>query len=331
MILEPISISCAGFFVPPREFLPLVREICDKHGVLLIFDEIITGFGRLGARFGAEYYGVTPDIICCGKGMSSGYAPLAAMIFKDSVQDAFLGEEGERREFHHGHTFGGNPVACAAGLAALGQIVGQGLVEQARVKGAFLRGKMEEMYAKYPIVGDVRGAGMLQGVEFVRDRATKEPFPHAQAPGTVIDRLAPRARADPALRRRVRRPGAAADLDRGRPGRDVRHPGRVRRPARSENCSSGRGRPSITRRGRPPCRPAQGPAGPGPSRHGSANRRAKHEGEAPAYLSFRGRFPAGEESGKYQDKRPTRQAAGGSEVLSPGTYQIPRRLEAGSE
>ncbi|MHB1133854.1 MAG: aminotransferase family protein [Chloroflexota bacterium] len=190
IILEPISISGAGFCVPPREYLPLVREICDKHGVLLIFDEIITGFGRLGASFGAEYYGVTPDIICCGKGMSSGYAPLAAIIFKDSVQDAFLGEKGERREFHHGHTFGGNPTACAVGVAALRQILGQGLIEQARVKGEFLRGQMEALYAKYPIVGDVRGAGMLQGIEMVRDRASKEAFPHSQAPGALIDRLA---------------------------------------------------------------------------------------------------------------------------------------------
>jgi adenosylmethionine-8-amino-7-oxononanoate aminotransferase len=190
VILEPISISGAGFCVPPAEFLPMVRQTCDKYGVLLIFDEIITGFGRLGARFGAEYYGVTPDIICCGKGMSSGYAPLAAIIFKDSIQDAFLGEKGERREFHHGHTFGGNPLACAAGIAAVRQIQEQGLIQQARENGKFLRGKMEELYAKYPIVGDVRGAGLLQGVEFVKDRATKESFPHAQAPGALIDRLA---------------------------------------------------------------------------------------------------------------------------------------------
>ncbi len=186
VIMEPISISSAGFVVPPREFYQLLREICDRHNVLLIFDEIICGFGRLGAMFGADYYGVVPDIICCGKGMSSGYAPLAAILFKDSVQAAFLGEADEQREFHHGHTYGGNPVACAAGIAVVRQLVEQNLVENARRQGERLRGHLEAMYAKYPLVGDVRGAGLLQGVELVQDRATKARFAHAK-PGKVVE------------------------------------------------------------------------------------------------------------------------------------------------
>ncbi|MHB1417649.1 MAG: aminotransferase family protein [Chloroflexota bacterium] len=189
VIMEPISISSAGFVVPPREFFSMLRETCTKYDVTLIFDEIITGFGRLGTNFGADYYGVTPEVICCGKGMSSGYAPLAAIVFADRVQEAFLGEAGERKEFHHGHTYGGNPVACAAGIAVLTQIREQGLVQQAAENGQYLRGKLEEMYAKYSIIGEVRGAGLLQGVEFVKDRATKELFTEAK-PGKVVEQAA---------------------------------------------------------------------------------------------------------------------------------------------
>ncbi|MHB1006813.1 MAG: aminotransferase family protein [Chloroflexota bacterium] len=189
VIMEPISISSAGFVVPPREFFTLLRESCDKYDVTLIFDEIITGFGRLGTMFGADHYGVVPEIICCGKGMSSGYAPLAAVIVKDSVHAAFLGEAGERKEFHHGHTYGGNPVACAAGIAVLKQLVEQGVVANAKRVGAHLRGRLDEMYAKHSIVGDVRGAGMLQGVEFVRDRVTRAPFADVK-PGKIVEKAA---------------------------------------------------------------------------------------------------------------------------------------------
>lgn len=189
VIMEPISISSAGFVVPPPEFFTILRQICDQYNVTLIFDEIICGFGRLGTMFGADYYQTVPEIICCGKGMSSGYAPLAAILFKDSVQAAFLAEPGERKEFHHGHTYGGNPVACAAGIAAVRQILEGNLVANAHKMGAYLRSKLEEMYAKYPIIGDVRGAGLLQGVEFVRERATRAAFTAAK-PGKVVERAA---------------------------------------------------------------------------------------------------------------------------------------------
>ncbi len=188
VIMEPISVSSAGFVVPPPEFFPLLREICDRYNVLLIFDEIITGFGRLGAKFGADYYGVVPDLICCGKGMSGGYAPLAAVLIADRVWEAFLGEPAERREFHHGHTYGGNPVAAAAGLAALQEIRRRDLVANARAVGAYLRARLEALAARFPLIGDVRGAGLLQGVELVRERATRTPF-GTERPGKVLDRL----------------------------------------------------------------------------------------------------------------------------------------------
>ena len=190
VIMEPISISSAGFVVPPREFFAILREVTAKHGINLIFDEIICGFGRLGENFGATYYGVVPEIIACGKGMSSGYAPLAAILIADHVQEAFYGLPEERVEFHHGHTYGGNPVACAAGIAVLSQIIEQNLVAHARTLGEYLRQRLEEMADRYLIVGDVRGAGLLQGMEFVKDRATRQPFPAGVKPGKVVEKLA---------------------------------------------------------------------------------------------------------------------------------------------
>lgn len=190
VIMEPISISSAGFVVPPPEFFQILRETCDRYNVLLIFDEIITGFGRLGTNFGADYYGVVPDLLCCGKGMSGGYAPLAAVLIQQRVWEAFLGEPEERKEFHHGHTYGGNPVACAAGLAALRQIQERRLVENARTMGHYLRARLERLAERFGFIGEVRGAGLLQGMEFVRDRRTREPFPPEVRPGKRVARAA---------------------------------------------------------------------------------------------------------------------------------------------
>jgi len=186
VIMEPISISSAGFVVPPPEFFTILRETCDRHNVLLIFDEIITGFGRLGTKFGADYYGVTPDLLCCGKGMSGGYAPLAAVIVAEQVWQAFLGEPGERLEFHHGHTYGGNPVACAAGLAALRQIQERNLVENSRKQGAHLRQRLEAMAREFDFVADARGAGLLQGLAFDNRRFVGATLP----PGKQVERAA---------------------------------------------------------------------------------------------------------------------------------------------
>jgi adenosylmethionine-8-amino-7-oxononanoate aminotransferase len=190
VIMEPISISSAGFVVPPPEFFAMLRETCDKHNVLLIFDEIITGFGRLGTNFGADYYGVLPDLLCCGKGMSGGYAPLAAVLIRQQVWDAFLGDPAARLEFHHGHTFGGNPVACAAGVAALREIRERKLVENAQREGAHLRQRLERMAERFGFIGEVRGAGLLQGVEFARDRASHERFAPDVKPGKIVERAA---------------------------------------------------------------------------------------------------------------------------------------------
>jgi adenosylmethionine-8-amino-7-oxononanoate aminotransferase len=182
VIVEPISISAAGFMVPPPDYLKRLREICDRHGVVLIYDEIITGFGRLGTMFGSEHFGAAPDITCCGKGMSGGYAPLAAILIRDRIAAAFYGAEEDNVQFHHGHTFAGNPVACAAGVAVITQMLERDLVGNAQRQGAHLRERLERLAARLPVIGDVRGVGLLQGVEFARDR-----FPSTLRPGKLVE------------------------------------------------------------------------------------------------------------------------------------------------
>jgi adenosylmethionine-8-amino-7-oxononanoate aminotransferase len=186
VIVEPISVSSAGFVVPHPAYYRALRAACDRHGVLLIYDEVITGFGRLGEWFGADYVGVAPDLLCCGKGMGGGYAPLAAVLISERVWGAFLGDPAERLEFHHGHTFAGNPVAAAVGCAAIDEIESRDLVGQARREGAHLRARLEALAREFPdVIGDVRGAGLLQGFEFHRER-----YPKAGRPGKRFEALA---------------------------------------------------------------------------------------------------------------------------------------------
>ena len=178
MIVEPI-INTGGIVTPPPEYLPLVREITQRHNVLLIFDEIITGFGRTGKMFASETFGVTPDIICCGKGMSSGYAPLAAILVSDQVYQAFWGEPSQNAEFSHGHTYGGYQIAAAAGIAAIGELVRRRLPENAQKVGNYLVQKLKELDQELGIFGEIRGKGLLVGVELVKDKKTKGKFGNA--------------------------------------------------------------------------------------------------------------------------------------------------------
>ena len=173
-IVEPIG-NTGGIITPPPEYLPMLRDICSRHNILLIFDEIITGFGRTGQMFAAQTFSATPDILCMGKGMSSGYIPLAGIAFRDTIAQAFFGRDEDEVEFSHGHTYGGNPVAAAAGLACLSEVLERDLCDQAREMGAYLR-RYLETFRDLGIVGDIRGKGLLIGMEFVRDPETKEPF-----------------------------------------------------------------------------------------------------------------------------------------------------------
>jgi adenosylmethionine-8-amino-7-oxononanoate aminotransferase len=178
IMVEPIG-HTGGIIDPPPEYLPILREICDRHNILLIFDEIITGAGRTGHLFAAETFGVIPDVLCTAKGLSGGYAPLSAMIVRRSLADAFWGPIESNPGFVEGHTFEGNPISCAAGIAVLREIVERDLCGNASRMGARLRKGFEGISARYGIVGDLRGKGLLQGMEFVRDPITKERMPDA--------------------------------------------------------------------------------------------------------------------------------------------------------
>src|SRR5206468_3945093 len=166
-----------GVIDPPDEYLPILREICDRHNILLIFDEIITGIGRTGRMFAAETFGVVPDVLCVAKGMSGGYAPLSAMICRRPIADAFWGPIEENPGFVEGHTFEGNPISCAAGIAVLQEILERDLCANARAQGDRLRSHFRDLSEKYGVIGDIRGKGLFQAIEFVRDPATKERFP----------------------------------------------------------------------------------------------------------------------------------------------------------
>ncbi len=189
IMVEPIG-HTGGIIDPPPEYLPILRDICDRHNILLIFDEIITGIGRTGHLFAAETFGVTPDVLCTAKGLSGGYAPLSAMICRRGLADAFWGPLAENPGFVEGHTFEGNPISCAAGIAVLREILERDLCANARTQGERLRRGFEALAAKYGVIGDIRGKGLLQGVEFVRDVRTKTAFPAATAFGVQVGRRA---------------------------------------------------------------------------------------------------------------------------------------------
>jgi adenosylmethionine-8-amino-7-oxononanoate aminotransferase len=184
VIVEPIQVA-AGVLTPPPGYFSQLRDICSRRNVALIFDEVITGFGRLGKMFAADLYEVVPDIICCAKGISSGYMPLAAVLVQPNIAETFWGERSQNVEFRHGHTFGGQPLACAAGVANIKEIIDRRLCENAAIMGAYLRERALAWH-KYPLVGDVRGEGLLVGVELVRDRESKERFGSDVAAGELI-------------------------------------------------------------------------------------------------------------------------------------------------
>src|SRR5579862_5448432 len=155
VMVEPIG-HTGGIIDPPEEYLPILRELCDKHNVLLIFDEIITGIGRTGRMFAAETFGVLPDVICTGKGMSGGFVPVSAMICRQPIADAFWGPISENPGFVEGHTFEGNPISCATGIAVLREILERDLCGNARRQGERLRSGFERLAQKHGVIGDIR-------------------------------------------------------------------------------------------------------------------------------------------------------------------------------
>ncbi|MBW2724137.1 MAG: aminotransferase class III-fold pyridoxal phosphate-dependent enzyme [Deltaproteobacteria bacterium] len=196
-IMEPI-IAGGGLLIPPDDYLPRVREICTRHGVLLILDEVVTGFGRTGKMFAHQHWGVEPDIITLAKGIASGYMPLAATVVRQEIFEAFDGDPGSDRHFRHVNTFGGHPVATAVGLRNIEIVEREQLVERVSVIGKTLLSKVERL-AQHPNVGDIRGKGLLIGIELVADKQSKQPadgatiaavLAHCAEHGVIIGRTA---------------------------------------------------------------------------------------------------------------------------------------------
>ena len=174
VVAEPVS-SPMGAVIPGPNYWPMLREICDRYGCLLIADEVITGFGRTGKMFACEHWGITPDIMTVAKGITSGYIPMGGAITRKPISDAFIGSE--RAAFRHVITFGGHPVAAAASLKNIEIMETEGLVDNSAKMGRYLLDGLEELKQKHTIIGDARGLGLFCGLEMVKDRQTKEYFP----------------------------------------------------------------------------------------------------------------------------------------------------------
>jgi adenosylmethionine-8-amino-7-oxononanoate aminotransferase len=172
-IAEPIVAAAGPAMTPPPGYFERIRAICDENDILFIADEVVTGFGRTGRNFGIEHWDAIPDIVTSAKGLAGGYAPLGVVILREKIVEAF---ESSGTTFMHGFTFDSHPVACAAGLAVLRIIERDGLVENAAEQGERLFARLHELKARYPSIGDVRGKGLLAGIELVADRETKRPF-----------------------------------------------------------------------------------------------------------------------------------------------------------
>ncbi|MGY6707578.1 MAG: aminotransferase family protein [Rhizobiaceae bacterium] len=172
-IVEPVGGASTGALVPPAGYMKAVRDICDRHGVLLIHDEVMSGGGRTGRFLGADHWDVAPDIIALSKGFGAGYAPLGAMVAHERLVGPVLDSGG----FQHGYTYAGNPLACAAGLAVLDEIQAEGLMDNAARIGTLLKSRLAGLMQRFPFIGDVRGKGLLLAFELVADRKTMQPLP----------------------------------------------------------------------------------------------------------------------------------------------------------
>jgi len=170
IVVEPFT-GAAGGFPLPDGYLPRLRQLCDRYGILLIADEVITGFGRTGTWFGVDHEGVVPDLMTMAKGLASGYVPTGAVALREPLAQAL-----EKRYLPLGGTFSGHPLACAAALACLAEYEERGLIENARRLGVVLLEQLHELAKGHPRVGDVRGNGLLACLELVRDRTSQAPL-----------------------------------------------------------------------------------------------------------------------------------------------------------
>ncbi|MHA7879670.1 MAG: aminotransferase family protein [Saccharospirillum sp.] len=175
IVIEPVGGASTGARMVTQAYMEGLRNLCDRYGCLLIMDEVLSGMGRTGAWFAYQHFGVAPDILALAKGLGAGYYPIAAMMARQTLVDAVSRSGG----FMHGHTYAGNPLACATGLAVIDVMEREDLVSNAMERGAYLRMRLDQLAEKYECVGQVRGIGLLQGVELVQDKTGKRPFPAA--------------------------------------------------------------------------------------------------------------------------------------------------------
>jgi adenosylmethionine-8-amino-7-oxononanoate aminotransferase len=188
VIVEPLVQAAGGIRTQPEGFLRQVRRLTRKHGVLMIADEVATGFCRTGKLFACDHEAVTPDLMCLGKGLTGGYLPVAATLATAEVFEAFCGD-GAGRTFFHGHTFTGNALGCAAGVASVDLIFSSRLLEALPAKVNLMAARLKEL-AGHPHVGDIRQCGLMVGIELVADRDAQTPFEPARRVGAEVCRLA---------------------------------------------------------------------------------------------------------------------------------------------
>ena len=186
VIVEPRVQGAAGMIIAPEGNLATIRRLCDDYEVLLIADEVATGFGRTGKMFACDLESVVPDIMTLGKGITGGYLPLSATVTTERIYDAFYDVSDRNKTLFHGHTFAGNPICCTAAMASLEVFEAEPVLERVGQRSAFLGALLHECFADHPWVGEIRQQGLMVGLELVRDRPTRESFPSADAIGWKV-------------------------------------------------------------------------------------------------------------------------------------------------
>lgn len=176
MIIEPILQGSAGMKIYPAKYISKLRKLCDEYGVLLIVDEIATGFGRTGSFFAVDQAGVSPDIMAISKGLTGGYMPMAITITTDEIYNAFYAEYNEQKAFMHSHTYSGNPLGCSAALGVLDVLENEKIIEKAQPRAQYLHKRLVEEFAKHKNVGEIRHVGLINAIELVEDKETKKGF-----------------------------------------------------------------------------------------------------------------------------------------------------------